>query len=103
MDCGRQAVLKYVFRITHYIISFVINHSHHKQSILIILFVYLFFFKISRWEDFRRQMQDMLRHSDHKGIELKKPSGSLYTFPTPDCMCNEAEARNENSNTTRPV
>lgn len=48
-------------------------------------------------------MQDMLRHSDHKGIELKKPSGSLYTFPTPDCMCNEAEARNENSNTTRPV
>ncbi|XP_059451227.1 O-fucosyltransferase 9-like [Corylus avellana] len=56
-----------------------------------------------RWEYFRRQMQDMLRHSDHKGIELKKPSGSLYTFPTPDCMCKQAEARNENTNTTRPV
>ncbi|XP_062153781.1 O-fucosyltransferase 9 [Alnus glutinosa] len=55
-----------------------------------------------RWEDFSRQMQDMLRHSDHKGIELKKPSGSLYTFPAPDCMCIQA-ARNENSNTTRLV
>uniref|UniRef100_A0A2N9HCK3 O-fucosyltransferase family protein n=1 Tax=Fagus sylvatica TaxID=28930 RepID=A0A2N9HCK3_FAGSY len=56
-----------------------------------------------RWEDFSRQMQDMLRHSDHKGNELKKPSGSLYTFPMPDCMCKQAEDRNENSNTTRLV
>ncbi|XP_035551275.1 O-fucosyltransferase 9 isoform X2 [Juglans regia] len=53
-----------------------------------------------RWEDFRMQMQDMLRHSDHKGVEMKKPSGSLYTFPMPDCMCKQAEPRNENSNTT---
>lgn len=42
----------------------------------------------------------MLRHSDQKGVELKKPSASLYTFPMPDCMCKEAEARNENSNMT---
>ncbi|XP_065619753.1 O-fucosyltransferase 9 isoform X1 [Quercus suber] len=54
-----------------------------------------------RWEDFSRPMQDMLRHSDHKGFELKKPSGSLYTFPMPDCMCKLAEARSESSNTTR--
>ncbi|KAK9995009.1 hypothetical protein SO802_024712 [Lithocarpus litseifolius] len=54
-----------------------------------------------RWEDFSRPMQDMLRHSDHKGYELKKPSGSLYTFPMPDCMCKLAEARSESSNTTR--
>ncbi|XP_075650805.1 O-fucosyltransferase 9 isoform X1 [Castanea sativa] len=54
-----------------------------------------------RWEDFSRPMQDMLRHSDHKGFEVKKPSGSLYTFPMPDCMCKLAEARSESSNTTR--
>ncbi|KAI5356024.1 hypothetical protein L3X38_008919 [Prunus dulcis] len=53
-----------------------------------------------RWEDFKRQVRDMLRHSDQKGVELKKPSASLYTFPMPDCMCKEAEARNENSNMT---
>lgn len=46
------------------------------------------------------QMRDMLRHSDHKGVEMKKPGGSLYTFPMPDCMCKQAELRNENSNTT---
>ncbi|CAN6678672.1 unnamed protein product [Malus baccata var. baccata] len=51
-----------------------------------------------RWEDFKRQMQDMLRHSDQKGVELKKPSASLYTFPMPDCMCKEADARNESGN-----
>lgn len=63
------------------------------------LFICLLIF--SRWEDFKRQMRDMLRHSDQKGIELRKPSGSLYTFPMPDCMCKQAEARTENSNTTR--
>ncbi|KAM2068035.1 hypothetical protein ACFX1T_044288 [Malus domestica] len=51
-----------------------------------------------RWEDFKRQMQDMLRHSDQKGFELKKPSASLYTFPMPDCMCKEAEATNISGN-----
>ncbi|KAJ6379451.1 hypothetical protein OIU76_016149 [Salix suchowensis] len=45
-----------------------------------------------RWEVFKRQMQDMLHHSDVKGSELRKPSGSLYTFPMPDCMCKPAEA-----------
>uniref|UniRef100_A0A803NMQ9 O-fucosyltransferase family protein n=1 Tax=Cannabis sativa TaxID=3483 RepID=A0A803NMQ9_CANSA len=49
-----------------------------------------------RWEDFKRQMRDMLRHSDQKGTETRKPSGSLYTFPMPDCMCKQAEAKNEN-------
>nr|KJB28879.1 hypothetical protein B456_005G074200 [Gossypium raimondii] len=51
-----------------------------------------------RWETFRRQMKDMLRHSDVKGGELKKPSGSVYTFPMPDCMCKQTEAAaNESS------
>ncbi|KAI4295022.1 hypothetical protein MLD38_040712 [Melastoma candidum] len=42
-----------------------------------------------RWEYFKRQMQEMLRRSDAKGIELKKPSGLVYTFPMPDCMCKQ--------------
>uniref|UniRef100_A0A2P2LW40 O-fucosyltransferase family protein n=1 Tax=Rhizophora mucronata TaxID=61149 RepID=A0A2P2LW40_RHIMU len=46
-----------------------------------------------RWEVFKRQMKDMLRHSDIKGSELKKPSGSLYTFPMPDCMCKKHESK----------
>lgn len=65
------------------------------------LIQYFFLFDFSRWEDFSRPMQDMLRHSDHKGFEVKKPSGSLYTFPMPDCMCKLAEARSVSSNATR--
>ncbi|KAK9270637.1 hypothetical protein L1049_026219 [Liquidambar formosana] len=49
------------------------------------------------WDSFKRQMQDMLHRSDIKGSELRKPSGSLYTFPMPDCMRKQAEA----SNTTK--
>lgn len=51
------------------------------------------------WRVFKQQMKDMLRRSDQKGIELKKPGGSLYNFPMPDCMCKQAaEARNESVN-----
>ncbi|KAJ8773678.1 hypothetical protein K2173_005924 [Erythroxylum novogranatense] len=46
-----------------------------------------------RWAVFKRQMQDMLRHSDLKGTELRKPSGSLYTYPMPDCLCKQSDAR----------
>ncbi|XP_068661527.1 O-fucosyltransferase 9-like [Aristolochia californica] len=47
-----------------------------------------------RWDHFRHQMKEMLRHSDSKGIEVRKPSKSLYTFPMPDCMCQRhADAR----------
>ncbi|CDP10650.1 unnamed protein product [Coffea canephora] len=53
-----------------------------------------------RWKDFKRQLQDMLRHSDVKGVETRKPSGSLYTYPMPDCMCKHADGRNDNGNTT---
>ncbi|XP_015933876.1 O-fucosyltransferase 9 [Arachis duranensis] len=49
-----------------------------------------------RWEVFKQQMKDMLHHSDQKGIELKKPGASLYTFPMPDCMCKQEEARSRN-------
>ncbi|KAK8974011.1 hypothetical protein V6N11_046969 [Hibiscus sabdariffa] len=50
-----------------------------------------------RWETFKQQMKDILRHSDVKGGELKKLTGSVYTFPMPDCMCKQTE----NGNTTK--
>ncbi|KAL4338759.1 hypothetical protein AHAS_Ahas12G0242300 [Arachis hypogaea] len=52
--------------------------------------------EVMRWEVFKQQMKDMLHHSDQKGIELKKPGASLYTFPMPDCMCKQEEARSRN-------
>ncbi|KAL2231857.1 UNVERIFIED_CONTAM: O-fucosyltransferase 9 [Sesamum indicum] len=54
-----------------------------------------------RWQDFKRQLQDMLRHNDVKGSELRKPSNSLYMYPMPDCMCRKSDARIEYSNTTK--
>ncbi|XP_074562355.1 O-fucosyltransferase 9-like [Curcuma longa] len=44
-----------------------------------------------RWDRFKRNMQEVLHHSDVKGISLRKPDASLYTFPMPDCMCQQAE------------
>ncbi|KAK4706329.1 hypothetical protein R3W88_034115 [Solanum pinnatisectum] len=56
-----------------------------------------------RWNDFKSQLQDMLHHSDTKGVELKKPSSSLYTFPMPDCMCKHADVKNASGNRRRLV
>ncbi|KAF9592425.1 hypothetical protein IFM89_014915 [Coptis chinensis] len=39
------------------------------------------------WKTFKRQMLSMRSHSDAKGIELKRPNDSIYSFPCPDCMC----------------
>lgn len=52
-----------------------------------------------RWESLKHQLQDMLRHSDIKGIETRKPGNSLYTYPMPDCMCKQGEVRNGNNTT----
>ncbi|KAL7156129.1 hypothetical protein ABFS83_03G122200 [Erythranthe nasuta] len=54
-----------------------------------------------RWQDFKRQLQDMLHHNDVKGIELRKSSSSLYMYPMPDCMCRKMDAKVEYSNTTK--
>ncbi|KAL6512122.1 O-fucosyltransferase 9 [Orobanche gracilis] len=55
-----------------------------------------------RWQDFKRQMQDMFHHNDVKGIELRKPSNSLYMYPMPDCMCRKSDAtRIKSINTTK--
>lgn len=39
------------------------------------------------WKSFKRQMLNMRAHSASKGIELKRPNDSIYSFPCPDCMC----------------
>ncbi|CAL8995126.1 unnamed protein product [Prunus brigantina] len=39
------------------------------------------------WKTFKRQLLGMRSHGDSKGIELKRPNDSIYTFPCPDCMC----------------
>ncbi|KAE9611226.1 hypothetical protein Lal_00012027 [Lupinus albus] len=49
-----------------------------------------------RWEVFKRQMQEMLQHSDEKGSEVKKAGGSLYNFPMPDCMCKQVDSKTGN-------
>ncbi|KAE8804477.1 hypothetical protein D1007_19514 [Hordeum vulgare] len=45
-----------------------------------------------RWDRFRHLMQDIRRHSESKGFEFRKQSGSIYNLPMPDCMCQQAEA-----------
>ncbi|KAK1388042.1 O-fucosyltransferase family protein [Heracleum sosnowskyi] len=39
------------------------------------------------WKSFKRQMLSMRAHSDSKGVEMKRPSDSIYSFPCPNCMC----------------
>lgn len=43
------------------------------------------------WMKFKRNMEDLLHRSDSKGIQIRKPDASLYTFPMPDCMCQQKE------------
>ena len=42
---------------------------------------------LSRWKSLKRQLLSMRSHSDSKGVELKRPNDSIYSFPCPDCMC----------------
>ncbi|CAM0950173.1 unnamed protein product [Alopecurus aequalis] len=42
-----------------------------------------------RWSRFKHQMQEILHHSDVRGIAFRKPNDSIYTFPMPDCMCQQ--------------
>ncbi|KAL3644703.1 Protein ESMERALDA 1 [Castilleja foliolosa] len=39
------------------------------------------------WRSFKRQMLNIRAHSDSKGIEIKRPNDSIYSYPCPDCMC----------------
>lgn len=39
------------------------------------------------WKSLKRHLLNMRSHSDAKGIEIKRPNDSIYSFPCPDCMC----------------
>ncbi|XP_025807626.1 protein ESMERALDA 1-like [Panicum hallii] len=39
------------------------------------------------WKSLKRHLLNMRAHSDIKGVEMKRPNESIYTFPCPDCMC----------------
>ncbi|KAE9595421.1 hypothetical protein Lal_00031271 [Lupinus albus] len=39
------------------------------------------------WKSLKRHLLNMRSHSDSKGVELKRPNDSIYSFPCPDCMC----------------
>ncbi|VAI86208.1 unnamed protein product [Triticum turgidum subsp. durum] len=44
---------------------------------------------IVRWSRFKNHMLEILHHSDIRGITLRKPNDSIYTFPMPDCICQQ--------------
>ncbi|KAH6759561.1 O-fucosyltransferase family protein [Perilla frutescens var. hirtella] len=39
------------------------------------------------WKNFKKQMVNMRANSVSKGMQLKRPNDSIYSFPCPDCMC----------------
>ncbi|CAM0149635.1 unnamed protein product [Urochloa decumbens] len=39
------------------------------------------------WKSLKRHLLNMRAHSDTKGIEMKRPNESIYTYPCPECMC----------------
>ncbi|KAM7277242.1 hypothetical protein ACFE04_019108 [Oxalis oulophora] len=49
------------------------------------------------WRTFKQQMLKMRSHSGAKGYEIKRPNDSLYTFPSPDCMCRSNKTDNSKS------
>ncbi|KAL5102214.1 hypothetical protein RYX36_006541 [Vicia faba] len=46
------------------------------------------------WRSLKRQLLSMRSHSDSKGIELKRPSDSIYSFPCPDCISTSTRFSN---------
>ncbi|KAF5777288.1 putative GDP-fucose protein O-fucosyltransferase [Helianthus annuus] len=52
------------------------------------------------WRTFKRHMLGMRAHSDAKGVELKRPNDSIYSFPCPNCMCHTNKT--EDSKTSAP-
>ncbi|XP_051148329.1 protein ESMERALDA 1-like [Andrographis paniculata] len=52
------------------------------------------------WESFKRQMRAMLALSDDKGMEIKRPRDSIYSFPCPDCMCKGTSNANSKASAT---
>jgi len=42
-----------------------------------------------RWDRFKQNMQEILQQSDVRSVAFRKPNDSIYTFPMPDCMCQQ--------------
>ncbi|KAK9750306.1 hypothetical protein RND81_02G186200 [Saponaria officinalis] len=49
------------------------------------------------WKTFKRHMLNIRSHSDSKGLELKRPNDSIYSFPCPDCMCRVNKSEDSRS------
>ncbi|KAL8134912.1 hypothetical protein AgCh_009791 [Apium graveolens] len=49
------------------------------------------------WKSFKRQMLSMRAHSDSKGVEMKRTSDSIYSFPCPNCMCRANKTEDSRS------
>ncbi|KAG0475316.1 hypothetical protein HPP92_015002 [Vanilla planifolia] len=49
------------------------------------------------WKSLKRQLLSMRSHSDGKGIEMKRPNDSIYSFPCPDCMCRSNKTESSKS------
>lgn len=60
---------------------------------VLVCLAWIWWILFSRWKSFKRQMLSMRAHSDSKGIELKRPNDSIYSFPCPDCMCRVNKTR----------
>ncbi|AQK86460.1 O-fucosyltransferase family protein [Zea mays] len=53
------------------------------------------------WKALKRHLLNMRAHSDAKGIEMKRPNESIYTFPCPDCMCRLNRTEHSKSKQSR--
>lgn len=53
------------------------------------------------WKSLKRQLLNMRAHSDAKGIEMKRSTDSIFTFPCPDCMCHANKTENTKPSSTR--
>ncbi|XP_025881497.1 protein ESMERALDA 1 isoform X1 [Oryza sativa Japonica Group] len=53
------------------------------------------------WKSLKRHLLNMRTHSDAKGVEMKRPIESIYTFPCPNCMCRLNRTENSKHNQTR--
>ncbi|ONM55859.1 O-fucosyltransferase family protein [Zea mays] len=53
------------------------------------------------WTALKRHLLNMRAYSDVKGIEMKRPNESIYTFPCPDCMCRLNRTEHSKSKQSR--
>ncbi|XP_057765919.1 protein ESMERALDA 1-like isoform X2 [Salvia miltiorrhiza] len=49
------------------------------------------------WKNFKKQMVNMRANSVSKGLQLKRASDSIYSFPCPDCMCKADKSEDARS------